>query len=577
MRFQPQVDQVLAVGKERYEIEPHPMVPQLPYGQEGRMATVYKIRSDGKNFALKVFKDAYRKPDILDLSEKLKNYAVIPGLEACQRLVINPVEHKALIKRDADLNFAVIMPWIEGQTWFDILTEKEPLSREQCERLAREFCRTLVSMEERSVAHCDLSSPNVILANLDTVPRISLVDVEQLFGPTLQQPDLLLVGTPGYITNYEKAAFWSRFSDRFAGAILLAEMLCWHSAEFRAASWGDSYFDPAELRKACERYDLMQKTLEEGFGEEVGELLARVWAAGSFETCPSFWEWNRILSGESDTVAMRRTMKSNPVIMALANFETRARDQMLSGNLESAITEYEAALSYAVEHDVSPDTYIERINELSLQQIAGYWVEDKLHERAFEIVDLQTYDPGQASGKKLGGFKLWQLIVFVVLVSGSAFVVFSEWGAEIRGSDIYLLLSLQVTLAAIMMVGIRKPFLVAALYFIVSSVVGLALNQRGSVLPPEELILHIGISAVILEIFFRVGLALVRDTIRHWYWDLLWVVIAAFLAGGYLELQMQAGRLDSWLKVGINLGLAVVGWLLGKWLASVIITLRERT
>lgn len=101
MRFQPKVDQVLVVGKDRYEIEPHPMVPSLPYGQEGRMATVYKLRSEGRSFALKVFKDAYRKPDILVLSEKLKNYAVIPGLEACQRVVINAVEHKPLIKHAA--------------------------------------------------------------------------------------------------------------------------------------------------------------------------------------------------------------------------------------------------------------------------------------------------------------------------------------------------------------------------------------------------------------------------------------------------------------------------------------------
>ena len=570
MRFQPKVDQVLAVGKDRYEIEPHPMVPHLPYGQEGRMATVYKMRSDGKNFALKVFKDAYRKPEILALSEKLKNYAVIPGLEACQRIVINPVELKTLIKSDNDLNFAVIMPWIEGQTWFDILTGKTPLDKEQCERLAREFCRTMVSMEERSVSHCDLSAPNVILTNLDTVPKISLVDVEQLFGPTLEQPDMLLVGTPGYITDFDRSGFWSRFSDRFAGAILLAEMLCWHSEAVRAASWGDSYFDPVELQQVV--------PVEAGSGEPIAELFDRVWKADSFETCPSFWEWNRILSGESDTVAMRRTMKANPVIMALTAFETRARDRMLSGELSEAMTEYEAALAYAVEHDVSPDNYIERINELSLQQIAGYWIEDRLHERAFDIVDLQTYDPSQVSGKKLGGFKLWQLLVFIGLLAGMGFMVFSSWGDEIRSSDWYDLLGLQIGLAAVMYAGIRKPWLSSLLYLVVALVVGFTLSQaRPSILAPHEIAIQVVLSAVLLELLLRLGDWMIRDPIRRWYLDLAWVAGSAFVSGGYLELQMGANRFDSWPKVGLNFGLALAGWLLGKWLESVIITLRERT
>ena len=69
MTFQPQVGEPLAIDGVVYHVVAHPNAPGMPYGQEGRQATVYQVMTSTKRQALKVFKPRYRVPAMVDLSK----------------------------------------------------------------------------------------------------------------------------------------------------------------------------------------------------------------------------------------------------------------------------------------------------------------------------------------------------------------------------------------------------------------------------------------------------------------------------------------------------------------------------
>jgi len=80
-------------------------------------------------------------------------------------------------------------------------------------------------------------------------------------------------------------------ADRFAGALLLAEMLGWCCDAVVRAAWGASYFAPTELRQDCRRYQLLRQALEEQWGSSVAALLGRAWQSETPADCPSLTEW----------------------------------------------------------------------------------------------------------------------------------------------------------------------------------------------------------------------------------------------------------------------------------------------
>jgi hypothetical protein len=143
------------------------------------------------------------------------------------------------------------------------------------------------------LAHCDLSRGNVILdPKLD---QIHLVDVEDLYSPWLEQPPLVPAGTPGYQHRESaKKGQWGPLGDRFAGVVLLAEMLGWAHPDVRAQAWGESYFAPNEIQQKSERFDILTKALRlyhKGFAEAFEEA----WRSDKLEDCPPLKTWYDLL------------------------------------------------------------------------------------------------------------------------------------------------------------------------------------------------------------------------------------------------------------------------------------------
>ena len=304
MPFQPQTNDPLTVDDVTYRLARHPAAPGMPYGQEGRQATVYQLAADGQIRALKVFKARYRIPALAALADRLVAFADLPGLAVCRRTVLTARRHTTLLRQYPDLTYAVLMPWIAGPTSMETLLGGQSIPPEDSLALAHALAETLAALEERGVAHCDLSGPNLLLPTLDAVggarrvavdgdqnAAIELVDVEQLYGPGLERPQTVPAGSPGYAHRSASVGLWGPDADRFAGAVLLAEILSWCDARVRAAAWGESYFDPAEMQQPSDHYSLLLNALTNLWGGPIAALLEQAWGSATLADCPTFGEW----------------------------------------------------------------------------------------------------------------------------------------------------------------------------------------------------------------------------------------------------------------------------------------------
>jgi Tol biopolymer transport system component len=293
------VNDQLTINGVTYRVAEHPAAPGFPYGQEGRAGIVYQLfpsptgRAAGGEgaAALKVFKPRFRSPALLTQAEKLAAFAHLPGLQAAHRIVLTRAQHPDLIQQHPDLIYAALMPWIAGPTWLDVLLAKQPLPAQQALALARSLAEALEAMELRGIAHCDLSAANLILPLLAGGSGIALVDLEGLFAPGLSQPQTLSSGSAGYAHAQAAAGLWSPNADRFAGAVLLAEMLGWCAPEVTQAAWGESYFDPQEMQQDSARYQALLAALQRHWGDAVARLFARAWHSETLADCPTFGEW----------------------------------------------------------------------------------------------------------------------------------------------------------------------------------------------------------------------------------------------------------------------------------------------
>ncbi len=335
-------DPLTLVEEKAYRFAEHPAAPGLPYGQEGRTAVVYKlVIDDGGAQALKVFKAAYRVSSIVGHSATLAPLAVLPALQVCRRTILDPSRHQLLLDRYPELLYATLMPWIEGPTWMEVLVLHRVISREQSLGLAVGLLRALTVMEESGIAHCDLAGPNIVLPGLLEAPagrgalHVELIDVEQMYGPTLGRPQRLVAGSSGYTHRaFTEDTAWSSYGDRFAGAMLLAEFLGWSDATVRQSAWGESYFNPDELQQNCPRYQGLRDSLSQHWGPPVAGLLEQAWSSESLADCPAFWEWSTVL----DNRPTEKSIHLVHVDAVASNLQEVAADLERQQNYSGALT-----------------------------------------------------------------------------------------------------------------------------------------------------------------------------------------------------------------------------------------------
>ncbi len=301
MPFYPKLGDTLTIENTTYRFAEHPAVQgmAMPYGQTGRRGTVYQLADpDGKLYALKVFTHSFRIPRNAEGAEKLRPFASLPGLQVCARIALPPQSADLPQTRAAELDYAVLMPWMAGTTWQEIMLEQRVITNEQSYALARTLAHILATMETQHLAHGDLSAPN-LLVTLDP-PSVTLVDVEDLYSPGLSRPEKLPGGSPGYAHRTAAQGLWGPNTDRFAGAVLLAEMLSWCDERIRHVSCREKYFDPKEMQEDGERFQVLLGVLRERYSIEIAEAFERAWYSDTVEDCPTLTGWEQLLKAPFD-------------------------------------------------------------------------------------------------------------------------------------------------------------------------------------------------------------------------------------------------------------------------------------
>jgi len=298
MSFHPAAKALLEINNIHYTIAEHPAAPGLPYGQEGRAGTVYQLLSSKGAKALKVIKPRFSTPSLVQQADTVSPFSMLPGLQVCQLSVLSPTRHASLLRRYPDLTYAMLMPWIEGQTWYDIINSRKRFTPKGSLALAQRFANILVSLEEHGLAHCDLSSSNLILSMNGNDISIELVDIDGMYGPNFPRPAIILSGSPGYAHNSIQNGSWNSESDRFAGAVILAEMLGWSSPDIRKAANDGCLFTTEDMQKDCPRYQNLVGYLRGNFGEAVADCFSTAWHSTTLNDCPTFGKWLVSLPGE---------------------------------------------------------------------------------------------------------------------------------------------------------------------------------------------------------------------------------------------------------------------------------------
>lgn len=307
MAFRPKIGEEIHLNAQRYWFTGHPSAKGMPYGQTGRRATVYQLRDPANQLhALKVFTLAFRSPQTEAQAAQIARFTAIQGLEACRRAVLTPQANASLIEQQPDLKYAVLMPWVQGVNWQEVILTRRPVAAEVSHRIAGELIDLLANMERQGIAHCDLSGPNVLLHvnGHDGAVPVSLIDLEDLYAPGLSAPVKPPAGSVGYAHPEVRAGVWRPEADRFAGAVLIAEMLAWCDERARRIACSEQYFDPNEMQTGSERYQVLVQVLRERWGDSLASVFTRAWFAESLNECPSFADWQRAFDPPPDPGAL---------------------------------------------------------------------------------------------------------------------------------------------------------------------------------------------------------------------------------------------------------------------------------
>jgi len=286
--FQPKMGEIVSINGREYVWAENPDQPGMIMRKEGTESFLYALRAaeerDDSRIALKVFLRHYRTPSIVAQVERLRAVMDIQGLQAANRIVLIPQIHMDLLTVYRDLMYAVVMPWIDGPTWQDIVKEKQAISRQQAWTMAKSLAETLATLEQHGMAHGRLTAANLLLPCLhpqaeEKVYPIELVDLEHAYHPDWKAQDGI------------RDEQWGPYADRLSGALLLVEMLGWMDPQIRQIARARGYFFPQELHRDGERYRKLLACLRKNWGDPLAQLFERAWAARSVEQCPQMGEW----------------------------------------------------------------------------------------------------------------------------------------------------------------------------------------------------------------------------------------------------------------------------------------------
>ncbi len=305
-KFQPYPGMQLRISqsKTRYEFLSYQYLPDDEPGVcmiEGQEGFIYALRNpDDETFwTLKVFKPAYRDAHIAYVTEALLRYKSIAGFYLGHRICFTRAQYASLLDEYPELEYAVIMPWLAWKTWLGLLRSPQlsaSYTRIQAMKLALASAKVLEVLERNGLAHTDLAGGNIMYTADFT--RMELLDIEGLYLPDIAAPKRLSYGSPGYQhRRLGRNGQYTAPGDRFAGAILLTEMLTWWNPLIRAqtAQNAMSLFAPEELQKTTNTLWLTVRDVLWSLNPELLSLFDQAWASANLSQCPPLSAWLTVI------------------------------------------------------------------------------------------------------------------------------------------------------------------------------------------------------------------------------------------------------------------------------------------
>jgi len=297
--FSPTLSTRLTIKDISYTFLPHPILPGEVQKIVRERATIYQLlrQPDQTLWALKVSSPGYRSPQTEQQIDFLSAYASLPGLQVANRVCLTGARFPELLATYPDLEYAVLMPWVQGRTWAGLMDDPAlsvSYTREQALELALTLASILWHLETHHVTHTDIAGDNVILLN---PKRVELIDLEGLYAWGTLSPPQPGRGWRGYQhPHLDQRGHCRPEGDRFAGAILLTEMLTWWKPLVRALTDGESLFQNVQLGEQRPTKTLqhllkaVRDTLKE-INPDLKQLFDQSWFSTSLEACPNFASW----------------------------------------------------------------------------------------------------------------------------------------------------------------------------------------------------------------------------------------------------------------------------------------------
>jgi hypothetical protein len=301
--FQPRLEIPLWIGPTRYLFLPHPLFPNEDevFVIEGGQALIYQLQEpESRNlFALKVSKGWYRDDHLARVTTALARYVTLPGLSVARRLCLTKATHPELVTAYPDLEYALLMPWVQGRTWAGVMLDQQVsqnYTQQQAYQLALTTAQVLASLEAYQLAHTDIAGSNVMLS---APSKVELLDIEGLWTPGLKRPKWRSRGSPGYQhRRLERTGQWQAAGDRFAGAILLTEMLTWCAPHIRmlVPPGGETLFQADELQQEnTPKLQMVRQALWASCAPAL-ELFDQAWRSRKLKQCPPMSSWAKCLA-----------------------------------------------------------------------------------------------------------------------------------------------------------------------------------------------------------------------------------------------------------------------------------------
>lgn len=284
-------------------VQPHPANPSFPFSSEGQRATVYQLRveNDHEILALKVFKKKYRGPELAQSLSRLARLRNLPGLRAAQREMISSSD--AIVARYPDLEYSMLMPWIQGKTWYDLLVSARKagihIEMASAVRLCERFLRLMGDLEAAGIAHTDVSPGNVTVEMADS--EIQLLDLEDAYIPGALPPRFQNMGSAGYRhVSSGQISFWRADGDRYSAAILAAEMLVLSNPDLAREATDEGYFTGDHRSESANQRLSRAMPWLHSIAPEFTEVFQRAWWSVDLSACPTLKELHTTITSISE-------------------------------------------------------------------------------------------------------------------------------------------------------------------------------------------------------------------------------------------------------------------------------------